>query len=80
MRSTSVRICATAAVVLLASTVPSWAYLDPGTGSLLLQSAIAVIAATAATAGFYWSKTRDLVARLLHRRGHQEGKEVEKDL
>lgn len=39
-------------------TAPAHAYLDPGTGSLLLQGLIATIAAGTATASIYWSKIR----------------------
>ena len=39
-------------------TAPAHAYLDPGTGSLLLQGLIATIAAGAATASIYWHKVR----------------------
>jgi hypothetical protein len=36
--------------------LPAHAYLDPGTGSVLLQGLIAAFAAVAATAAFYWRK------------------------
>jgi uncharacterized membrane protein len=39
-------------------TTPAYAYLDPGTGSLLLQGLIATIAAGAATVSIYWHKVR----------------------
>jgi uncharacterized membrane protein len=70
MRLPSMRMCASASAILLASTAPSWAYLDPGTGSLLLQSAIAAIAAAAATVSFYWTKTKHLVSKMFKRRDH----------
>lgn len=33
---------------------PAFAYLDPGTGSLILQSLIAVIAGAMVTGKYYW--------------------------
>jgi hypothetical protein len=36
------------------------AYLDPGTGSILIQGAIAAIAAGAFTARIYWYKVKSL--------------------
>jgi hypothetical protein len=35
---------------------PAHAYLDPGTGSVLLQGLIAALAGVAATGVFYWRK------------------------
>lgn len=43
------------------------AYLDPGTGSMLLQGVIAVIAATVAAAGMYWRAISDFVRKLMGR-------------
>ena len=34
------------------------AYLDPGTGSIILQAILGLIAAAAATASFYWNKVK----------------------
>ena len=36
----------------------SYAYIDPGTGSIILQAILAFIAAIAATASFYWNKIK----------------------
>lgn len=44
--------CCVAAVY----TAPAFAYLDPGTGSLLIQGIIASIAAAGALAKLYWHK------------------------
>jgi len=56
------------AALLLFVPRPAEAYLDPGTGSMLLQGLIAVIGATLATVGIYWRTTRDLFRRLLRRK------------
>jgi len=39
------------------------AYLDPGTGSILLQGLLAVIAGTAVTLKVYWAKLRGYFTR-----------------
>jgi Na+-transporting methylmalonyl-CoA/oxaloacetate decarboxylase beta subunit len=44
--------------VYVGFTAPAHAYLDPGTGSLLLQGLIASVAAVAATGSIYWGKIR----------------------
>ena len=49
------------------------AYLDPATGSLILQYIIAGIAAVASTASFFWSKIRNFfIKRILKREIKEE--------
>ena len=38
---------------------PAHAYLDPGTGSMLLQGLIAAVAGGLAAGGLYWSKIKN---------------------
>lgn len=45
-------------VVLGLWSAPSYAYLDPGTGSLLIQEVIGAIAAVGVTLKLYWHKLR----------------------
>jgi hypothetical protein len=45
-----------AAVAIIATTGPAHAYLDPGTGSIILQAIIGGIAMGAVTARLYWNK------------------------
>jgi hypothetical protein len=47
------------------------AYLDPGTGSVLLQSTLALIAGTAVTLKLYWSRLKDLILRKKPDHAHQ---------
>ena len=35
---------------------PAWAYLDPGTGSMLIQAAVATIAGALLTLKLYWHR------------------------
>ena len=41
----------------------AYAYLDPGTGSLILQAIIGTVAAVAATAGVYWHKFKSFFSK-----------------
>ena len=43
------------------------AYLDPGTGSMILQGLIALIGGTLATAAIYWRAVKRFIRRLLGR-------------
>lgn len=43
------------------------AYLDPGTGSLILQGLIAAIAGSLLTIKLYWYKLKGIWQRLLHK-------------
>lgn len=42
----------------IVSAMPAYAYLDPGTGSLIIQGIIGAIAAIGVTAKVYWHKLR----------------------
>ncbi len=42
-------------------------YLDPGTGSFILQALLGAIAAAAVAVTTFWSRIRMLVARFRHR-------------
>jgi uncharacterized membrane protein len=42
----------------------AYAYLDPGTGSIILQALIGFIAAIGATVGLYWQKFKFLIKKI----------------
>jgi hypothetical protein len=46
------------AFVYLFSMTGSYAYIDPGTGSIILQAILAFIASVFAVASFYWNKIK----------------------
>ncbi len=43
---------------------PANAYLDPGTGSIILQAILGFIAASIATLSFYWNKVKLFLVKL----------------
>lgn len=43
---------------------PAYAYLDPGTGSIILQGLLAGIAAAMAAAGLYWARLKHFFSSL----------------
>ncbi len=45
-------------LVLLLAAQPAWAYLDPGTGSMLLQVILGGIAAVGVALKLFWHKIR----------------------
>ncbi len=47
--------------VVLATASPAYAYLDPGTGSLLLQGAIAAAAAMFGMASLWWQRVKAFI-------------------
>mgnify|MGYP006087424357 FL=1 len=51
--------------ILFSLIVPAHAYLDPGTGSIILQAILGFIAASIATLSFYWNKVKLFVNRLI---------------
>ena len=61
LRSCLSQISLIAAFVAL-STTSAWAYLDPGTGSMLLQGLIAGIAGGLVTIRLYWDRLKAFFA------------------
>ena len=51
------------AVTFCAISTPAFAYLDPGTGSLIIQAIIGGIAAFGLTVKIYWYKLRMIFGR-----------------
>ena len=49
--------------VILLCALPAHAYLDPGTGSALIQGLIAAIAAIGITARLYWHRIAEFMRR-----------------
>jgi hypothetical protein len=60
-------------VLLLISERPVHAYIDPGSGSLIYQTALAMLLG----AGFYFRKTLASIARLFRGRGADTAGELE---
>lgn len=54
----------TGAVLGLLLAAPSHAYLDPGTGSIILQSLLAGIAVGIGVLRLYWQRLKSFLARL----------------
>jgi hypothetical protein len=61
--------------LLLVLSRPAHAYLDPGTGSILVQSLLAAIAVVSAAVAAFWSRIR----RIFTRRGSPDRGEPEDD-
>lgn len=62
------RVLSTAAGFFLATTLPAYAYLDPGTGSMVLQAILASVAVAGATVSMYWGKVRAVVDAILRKK------------
>lgn len=58
-----------AGIGLLALTRDAYAYLDPGTASIILQGLIGGIAAVAAVAAAHWQRIKNTLSRILRRGG-----------
>ena len=61
-------ILITALYVLVFSTKPAFAYLDPGTGSMLIQGLIAAVAALTVSIGIFWGRLKSFWGRLFGRK------------
>ena len=58
MRNRSLRVVAAAAVLAALAAAPAHAYLDPGTGSMLLQGIIGAFLAVGVTLRLYWHRIK----------------------
>ena len=67
-----VLLAALASSATLLSTQEAHAYLDPGTGSMLLQGLIAGLAATSVVIGRYWYKVKSYFVRISDRAARGE--------
>lgn len=63
---------ALAAAVLFSYTEQAYAYLDPGTGSMLLQALIGAVAGAVVVIRLYWAKIKSFVSRFGHNRESSE--------
>jgi len=46
----------------------AYAYLDPGTGSIILQAILGFIAASITTISIYWTKFKSLISKLFKKK------------
>lgn len=47
-----------ASILIISASAPAYGYIDPGTGSLIIQGVIGAIAAIGVTLKIYWHKVR----------------------
>jgi len=52
-----------AGALLFLAAAPAWAYIDPGTGSMLVQSALAIIAVALVAGRSAWDKVKSFFSR-----------------
>jgi glycerol uptake facilitator-like aquaporin len=64
-------------IYLLCSISKAHAYLDPGTGSIILQAILGFIAAAAATVSIYWEKFKSIINKVL-KRDTKDNKDITK--
>ncbi len=51
-----------AAAIVIIATGPAYAYLDPGTGSILLQGLVAAVAGGIVATKLYWAKVKSFLS------------------
>jgi hypothetical protein len=54
-------------LLFAAGTTPAFAYLDPGTGSMILQAILGGVAGVIIAGKLYWGRFREWISRLTHR-------------
>ena len=64
----SVKIFFSAIFLFFISVSNAFAYLDPGTGSIILQTIIAVLAGISAWITIFWAKIKNFFKKLLKKK------------
>ena len=64
-------------IYLLCSISKAHAYLDPGTGSIILQAILGFIAAAATTISIYWEKFKSIINKILNK-SNKDNKDITK--
>ena len=64
--------CCTLYLILLSN--PAYAYLDPGTGNIIIQAILAFIATTITTLSFYWTKVKLFILKLFKKNKNEKEK------
>ena len=59
------------AIYILLNT-DAYAYLDPGSGSMILQAILGFIAAALATVSYYWEKVKTFLSKLFTKKKKSE--------
>jgi hypothetical protein len=56
----------------------AYAYLDPGTGSIILQAIIGLIAASLTAVSIYWEKFKSIISKIFMREKIDKNKDKRK--
>ncbi len=64
MKAYSLCAALAAFAAFFAAATPAHAYLDPGTGSMVVQALLAVVAAASVSIGLFWRRIRMFFDRL----------------
>jgi len=60
-------LCAISPLVLVKQ---AYAYIDPGTGSMVLQALLAVVAVVSVSIGIFWQRFRSFLSRIFNRKNN----------
>ena len=59
-------------LIYIFSTNNVFAYLDPGTGSIILQAILGFIAASIATISIYWTKFKTIIYKIFNKKKYEK--------
>ena len=61
-------------LIFLSITKPAFAYLDPGSASIILTAIMGSIAALGAAMSLYWQKIKKLISKVFNRKNKESNK------
>ena len=53
--------------IFFLTTSSAYAYLDPGTGSIIIQALLGILAAGVATVSIYWTNFKSIMSKLFNK-------------
>ena len=66
-------------IILILFPTSAHAYLDPGTGSIILQAILGFIAAAIASISIYWTKFKIFISKIFRGKNHSSDKKHDSD-
>ena len=69
------RLTLVGAVIFIWASQPAYAYLDPGTGTIIIQGIVGAAAAASTILAIYWSKFKTFLMRVMGKTPKEKDKE-----
>ena len=76
-RTAKIILCAISILLINSN---AYAYLDPGTGSIIIQALLGILAAGVTTVSIYWTKFKSIISKLFNKKKNAEDQNKKKNI